>query len=334
MEIRKLNSLRGFAALMVVVSHFSNSTKWLGGLLGGSGQYGVMIFFILSGFLMSYLYLDLRCNSKNLKKYFVARFARVVPLFLIILIYSYMLQSNGIRGYSFTITDSHLLVSHLLLLSGISALWTIPAEIHFYLIFALLWLFSNKIKGYIYFIMMGIFIISFFMRFHVFTGEINGIPYEVKLLQTLPFFFMGVALGRLYKVWKVPKYLRSNWFLLTLIIIPLLYPKIFILLTGYKYRFWLDSEILILVSFVFFCIVFLVPDKNPLLANKVGDFFGKISYSLYLWHLPILMQARRYFRDQHEIQLLVFILVTILVSYASYRIIEMPSNRMFKRLLK
>jgi len=34
MEIRKLNMLRGIAAMIVVVSHFSNTTKMLGGILG------------------------------------------------------------------------------------------------------------------------------------------------------------------------------------------------------------------------------------------------------------------------------------------------------------
>jgi peptidoglycan/LPS O-acetylase OafA/YrhL len=58
MEIRKLNMLRGLAALIVLVSHYSNATNLLNAMPGrGAGQLGVMIFFILSGFLMSYLYL-------------------------------------------------------------------------------------------------------------------------------------------------------------------------------------------------------------------------------------------------------------------------------------
>jgi peptidoglycan/LPS O-acetylase OafA/YrhL len=59
MEIRKLNSLRGLAALIVLVSHYSNESGLLGRALGiGAGQFGVMIFFPLSSFLISYLYLD------------------------------------------------------------------------------------------------------------------------------------------------------------------------------------------------------------------------------------------------------------------------------------
>ena len=43
MEVRKLNMLRGIAAMIVVVSHFSNiNPGWIGGYLGaGAGQIGV-----------------------------------------------------------------------------------------------------------------------------------------------------------------------------------------------------------------------------------------------------------------------------------------------------
>ena len=52
LEIRKLNALRGLAAIIVFITHFSDITNWLDGALGGgSGAYGVMLFFLLSGFL-------------------------------------------------------------------------------------------------------------------------------------------------------------------------------------------------------------------------------------------------------------------------------------------
>jgi peptidoglycan/LPS O-acetylase OafA/YrhL len=76
MEIRKLNMLRGIAALIVVVSHYSNSTNILHGILGhGAGQIGVMIFFILSGFLMSYLYMDTAFNRNEIATFMIARIA-------------------------------------------------------------------------------------------------------------------------------------------------------------------------------------------------------------------------------------------------------------------
>ena len=40
---------------------------------------------------------------------------------------------------------------------------------------------------------------------------------------------------------------------------------------------------------IFSILVFLVPDGNPILENRVGDHLGKVSYSLYLLHFPILL---------------------------------------------
>ena len=99
MEIRKLNTLPGIAALIVVVSHYSNETDILHGVLGnGAGQFGVMLFFILSGFLMSYLYLNKKLDVENVRYYAVARIARVIPLFVLVVLLSYLLQAVGISG--------------------------------------------------------------------------------------------------------------------------------------------------------------------------------------------------------------------------------------------
>ena len=90
MEIRKLNSIRALAALIVFFTHFSDITNWLNGALGGgTGAYGVMLFFLLSGFLMAYLYLHVEFNKANINRYFLARAGRVLPLYLVIVFASY-----------------------------------------------------------------------------------------------------------------------------------------------------------------------------------------------------------------------------------------------------
>ncbi|WP_390594598.1 acyltransferase family protein [Simiduia litorea] len=132
MEIRTLNTLRGLAALIVFITHFSDATNWLDGSLGGpAGQYGVMLFFLLSGFLMSYLYFDRQFNPANLKSYALARAGRILPLYFLVVFGSYLLSLTGADGL-YEITDANALLSHLLFMHGESVLWTISPEVQFY----------------------------------------------------------------------------------------------------------------------------------------------------------------------------------------------------------
>ena len=53
---------------------------------------------------------------------------------------------------------------------------------------------------------------------------------------------------------------------------------------------WLSYEVLLMMSTIFFALIYLVPGKNVIL-DKLCDFLGKISLSLYLMHMPILTQV-------------------------------------------
>jgi peptidoglycan/LPS O-acetylase OafA/YrhL len=139
-EIPALNGLRGLAALIVFVSHFSNQSGIWGKVLGdGGGQLGVMIFFALSGFLMAYLYLGLPWTRQTVVAYAVARAARVLPLYLVVVLAACCLNTLGvIHPRVYEVTGSNL-TEHLLFWKGASVLWTIPPEIWFYGIFAGIW---------------------------------------------------------------------------------------------------------------------------------------------------------------------------------------------------
>jgi peptidoglycan/LPS O-acetylase OafA/YrhL len=71
-EIRSLTGLRGLAATVVAISHFSPVPA----------DIYVDVFFVLSGFVISMVYLSGRDGTPPWKKYFVARFARIIPLYL------------------------------------------------------------------------------------------------------------------------------------------------------------------------------------------------------------------------------------------------------------
>ena len=299
MEIRKLNTLRGLAALIVMLTHFSDVTGWLGGSLGGrSGQYGVMLFFLLSGFLMSYLYLERTFSKENIKQYVIARMARVLPLFLLVVLVSFVAPYFGVKGL-YDISSWQYLLSHLLFIDGESVLWTIAPEIQFYMLFIGLWFLASWRPGYAYVLIFATLVLLFFINFPRPHGTFFGLHYDFHIFRSLPYFLVGLLFGWHFKSLKIPDYLRKNWFVLALLLIPLMYPAFSPVNSAARMKMWLNYEVLFVMSVVCFCVVFFVPDKNIILSNKVGDFIGKISYSLYLLHMPIVISIEQL--NVHEV---------------------------------
>lgn len=142
-HLSALDGLRGFAALLVVVSHCANR-GFLPDFLGyGLGQMGVTLFFGLSGFLMAYLYYDKTPTLENIRDYTINRIARVLPLFYIVAIF--VTVCFAAFDYSFLkVTSWKQVAGNLFLLRGSSVLWTIPVELHFYVVFVGLWFISGS----------------------------------------------------------------------------------------------------------------------------------------------------------------------------------------------
>jgi peptidoglycan/LPS O-acetylase OafA/YrhL len=139
--IPALTGLRFAAALMVFFSHYN-----IPGLNGwalrvqGSGYSGVTFFFVLSGFIIAYNYLD-RFESdpiKNTYQYIVSRFARIYPLYALCIIYPWMnsgLETPllpylvGVQAWSSDVYFSF----------GINGpAWSVSVEVFLYLTFPLL----------------------------------------------------------------------------------------------------------------------------------------------------------------------------------------------------
>jgi len=333
MEIRKLNTLRGVAALIVVVSHYSNTTNLFEGYLGhGAGQFGVMIFFMLSGFLMSYLYLSKPFSGNAVGRYLIARLARIMPLFFAVVGVSFGLQQLGIKGVFFEITDWQQVLQHVLFVSGVNVLWTIPPEVQFYGVFVFLWwLASKSLLG------LWVFLIACFGAIYVAGFPLLILPWfdsivGLQLIQSLPYFFVGVLFGKLYGVWTPPKRLMNHGFILAFLLVPLLYPKIYTLMWPEGHGLWKDVDVLMVISAVFFMLVFLVPAGNRLLSNVLGDFLGKVSFSLYLLHLPVLHFFETFAKSAPLAYFPLFLLSALLVAYLSYVLLECPSRGLVRRL--
>ena len=336
MQIRRLNTLRAIAALIVLVGHYSNRAQLWDAVLGTRApQLGVMLFFLLSAFLMSVLYIGRAPTPDAMRRYGLARFGRVVPLFLAVVVASWLLGKTGIPWVAesvYDIPDVKSLASHLATLYGVQVLWTIPAEIHFYLVFAVLWWLRPRLPWAIP--LFCVAVLGLFASGHWPVGPkqpLMGFPIDLPVLRGLPYFVVGMAIGMLYLRWQAPARWRHHGFVAALGLLLLLYPAIFERLTGWSYGMgngespmWFVPLLLLAMSAIFFALVFLVPDGNPVLEHRLGDYLGNISYSMYLLHFPILQAMERFGLAKGGGGLLLFLAITIAASTITYRLFERP----------
>lgn len=310
MEIKALNGVRGLAAYIVVFSHYANYTS-----LGrqffptGTGQIGVMLFFVLSGFLMGMLYLHRDASASSAGDFALRRIARVVPLYLVVVAVSYaaLRVDFGIRA--FEVTDGNLW-QHLLFIKGEHALWTIAAEMQFYVMFAAFWLLTNRIREARPLLLVFCIALLIFARF----------PSAPEGLAVAHFFAAGVLVSLL------PRQAFQSWsFPVATVLFIGAFPAMQELLFGQRVGLWGNPMYLLATTlFVTSCI------HNPLADKLLGSvpmaFLGSISYSVYLWHVPVMWTLGEWtdMKQWGVLGLALFLVITTIVATASYRLIELP----------
>jgi len=145
-----LTSIRFFAALGVVLFHFTERSRWPAPLrdLVGRGYMGVPLFFILSGFVLGYNYFPrARAGRFAMRRFWTARAARIYPVYLLALGLLAPFVVSQYRGHiSRAALAGSGLASTLMLQSWIPGWrdywntpgWTLSIEAFFYLAFPLL----------------------------------------------------------------------------------------------------------------------------------------------------------------------------------------------------
>jgi len=163
MRLVALDSLRGVAALMVVLLHInavSHMTEWT---LVRQGWLCVDFFFVLSGFVIAFAYLDKIESWPSLLEFVIRRFGRVWPLHAVLLLLfvgSELLKlALSYRGfptheppfggrYAVDAIAANLLLVHSLGFYGLETWngpsWSISVEFYTYLVFALACLFARR----------------------------------------------------------------------------------------------------------------------------------------------------------------------------------------------
>ena len=338
-----IDGLRAIAVIGVLFFHAD---------LGASGGYvGVDVFFVISGFLITGLIIkELREKRFSVLGFWERRVRRIVPALFVVTLTTLLL------GYVFLLpAEYEMLGSSVLWLSLISSnlffwkntnsyfggsaeempllhTWSLSLEEQFYLIvpFVLLFLFRAGKSRSIFWIICSFVLLSCCLSIY---GMKN---YGSATFYLLPTRAWELGAGSLV-AFAVP--IRSvrirsmmQWLGIACILIPFFtYDKI-TLFPGIS-----AIPPVAGTAFIIWAGMGEVPKANPLqiqrvLSMKVLVWIGLLSYSLYLWHWPLLAfnEYLVIWKDSVPVKISI-LLIALLLSWISWKFVEQPvrSRRMF-----
>lgn len=325
-----IQSLRGISVLFVFLYH-SNIKIFSNGYLG------VDIFFVISGYVITQtIYKDyLKYHKIIIYNFFIKRAKRILPnLFFITLItYIFWLffAPPDLSLWNETIF-SILGVSNLFYLytnrdyfnnifeSPLGHTWSLGVEVQFYLFYPLLfffifYFFKKKIKKFLI-ILLIITIISMFLSIYL----QNSSPKLVFYLSPLRFWEFLFGCIAFFLNNKIKKNNIIGFIALLLIFA-------IIIFGNYILSFYILKNILVVI---FSCLFMMYSDYKIFLNNKYLVNFGSISYSFYLWHLPIIFFMDLYI-ENYLIIIISSLILTILLSILTYRYIETYFRKSFTK---
>ncbi|MDV2486359.1 acyltransferase family protein [Acinetobacter johnsonii] len=317
-----INGLRAIAVLAVVIFHFN--PQWLPG-----GFAGVDVFFVISGFLMtSIIFSGVEKNTFNLFKFYNARANRIVPVLaamsavLLVFGWFYLLPTDY-RDLGRQIEKSSLFVSNLLFAKGggyfdtaehtkwLLHTWSLSVEWQFYIFFPIIII---ALKKYLSFsnlkrVVLGLFLASFIYCIYA-TYKDSKTAYFLLTSRAWEMLLGGLAF--LYP-WSLKS--KFHQIITQCLGIVLIIASYFLIS---KDTLWPGYMALIPVLGAYLIVVANY-QNNFLINNPVSNYIGKWSYSIYVWHWPLVVLG---FYFTFENWWIYGIPLSILLGFLSYQFIE------------
>jgi peptidoglycan/LPS O-acetylase OafA/YrhL len=318
-HMHQLDGLRALAVIAVLIRHF---------LVTGSssiGYAGVLLFFVLSGYLITGILLNIQSKDfsvgKSLKLFYARRFLRIFPLFYFVLAVLYCLNAPTVRaaiGWQLSYL-SNFYLSNLGAWKGPATLhfWSLAVEEQFYLCWPLVVLLIPRAR--LQKVIFGMIVMSFAMRLLI----TFGLHAQEPAINSLPFLCLdSLGMGALLAVApdKKEKICRIGRWAACFAAILLAMETIGV---GYK----LDKSFLVVSLALAFAWIVVRASEGawPFLATKPLAYLGAISYGLYVYHLPVHWLLKSHISNNYLLALTATIL-TIGLSSLSWHLMEKPIN--------
>ncbi len=308
---KNLNALRFIAALIVLISHIGQfgsflgiSTKFTPHIKApAAGETGVLLFFVLSGFLITYLLLTEKkiFSTVNVLAFYKRRALRIWPLyFLIITLALFVLpfvnilqyqgydklavwQSLPLKVLFYCFLLPNIVLDFIGLVPYAAHTWTIGAEEQFYFIWPFLIKKSKNILQLCLSVLIVYIVFGLFINVYKDSSKISTIAYNLWL----HFPISCMAIGGIY-AWfifnnsavntGVRQFIFSKVFQIFALTITLL-------LVGFKINFaWCNRELYAVMLGYVVCNFAANPKPLFNMEYKALVYLGKISYGIYMFH--------------------------------------------------
>lgn len=310
-----LNSLRFFAASFVLIGHAESlraARKIEGNLheysFFNNGQNAVLFFFVLSGFLITYLLLKEQKETAtiSIKTFYLKRVRRIWPLYFLMVFIGCILQPMIVEWldlpYKMPYTFQETWYYFVFFLPGIvnvlygnhllEPLWSIGVEEVFYLIWAPLVKFLKNHILTLLLSVIGIKLLLLALLEFLPDGSINYIV--AHLIRSMKFEAMAIGgLGAYLVFHKGQALIESKFFhasvqvLVAGIVVWFLFNHKWIdELTHFdKVFFGTSVKSLFFIYIILQCSI--LPRKKRMLENRITNYLGEISYGIYMFHLLV-----------------------------------------------
>jgi len=348
-KIYYLESLRGIAALTVALFHFRSSSNsvLISNPFVQNGWVMVDFFFVLSGFVIAYNYLEKIKTIKNLFNFQIRRFLRLYPLHLLTLlmmvgleclqyIKEFMLNdigkeaaftNNGLIAFTNNFFLTHAFFEDKLTFNNPS--WSISTEFFTYFLFGLLILIIKNIRLLLLISLIIILSSSYFIF------EDLNVTNKLSIFRCVHSFFLGFLAFYIFNLKIVHINNLTVYFIFILTISAVCFLKLI--------------PSVLLPSIFFILITTLVCSKDNIIKKilnyKILIFLGKVSYGIYMIHYFIWVTIEQILRlfltinpnDEYMLNpffgtliLIIGLSIIIFLSNLLFNKIEMPFNK-YKR---
>lgn len=319
----ELDGIRGLAIIVIVFHHFD----YVGlQYFGGRGFLAVDVFFALSGFLITQILLSYREKSVKLRHFYRRRIARLYPILLIsVLGISYYFRNNFQFLDRSPATHSVLYIKNFWPWGGVfGPMWSLSAEEQFYLIFPAILFIGMKVfkKNGLSLALTLWLVVIWVVGFKASAPDYN---FNKDGIFNLVIFRPSIILvGSLVAVHfqKLKSIIAKSISAWTLLLVALFY-------VGYQSQF--PPVIGLATGLLIVILSDEIADKNfiariirKILAFKPLAWIGLLSYSIYIWHLPMIYISTQHFQIHAIYPMWEFFVKLLGISIISFYFIEKP----------